>query len=313
MRLTKQGRGVSSPAHAAPRLLVQPRLRSRGGFTLVEILVVVAILALLTALTAGGVQSVRIAQMKRTTDTTVGKCQTGVDTQVKAISDQIVKERANRNARSKDFDTFVGYCDGDEDRAAALLTYCRLRQAFPQTATELASGGFSIGSVGFPRPQAFAPLAGINGPAEHVAAAVLYVALSKRTLAGNEFAGEGTAGAEMDITLNGISCRVYKDAWANPITFQRFAQSAELNTPDYANAKTGLLDPFDPLGKLAGNWTNKAAIEASFGGAGFFNNQNRAFVVYSAGQNQQYNGLVPGTDDILGYRLRKIGARGAKQ
>jgi len=287
--------------------------RPIDGFTLIELLVVIAILAVLTALVSGGVQSVRIAQMRRTSETTVAKLQEGIDNQVRAIVDQVLKERAHRAQRTRDFEALVPYCDNDEDRAAALLTYCRLRQAFPQTATELASPGFSIGGVPFPRPVAFASIAGINGPPEHVAAAVLYVALSKRSIAGGEFAGESTAGAEMDLNLNGINCRVYKDAWGVPITFARFAQSAELNSPEFANVKTGLLDPFDPKGKLAGNWSNKAVTEASFGGPGFFNNQNRAIVVYSAGRNRQYNGVVTPFDDILGYRLRKIGAKGAKQ
>lgn len=287
--------------------------RRREGFTLIELLTVVAIMAVLAALITGGAQAVRTAQKVRTSETTVAKLQEGVDAQVKMIVDQVIKERANRNLRSAEFTALLPYCDGDEDRTAALLTYCRLRQAFPVTAAELGNpAGFTIGGVPFRRPAAFAVLQGVNGPPEQVAAAALYIALSKRSLAGGEFSGEGTVGAEMDLTLNGISCRVYKDAWGEPITLLRFYQSAELDSPEYANTKTPHRDPFDPLGKLAANWSHKTDAEGVLGLT--FNDRNRALVVLSAGKNKAFDTLTGPLmlDDILGYRLRKIGARGAK-
>ena len=289
---------------------------ARRGFTLIELLVVLAIMVVLASLIMAAVQKVRVSRMVRDSESTVVKCQSGVDYHVKAINDQVALDARNR---TDDFRRLTAYCDGDEARAAALLTYCRIKQAFPQSAAEVANAaGFNLGGVSFPRSPAFASLQGITGTPDQVSAALLYAALANRTIQGTTFGSDdGLGGSQADINLGG-SRRVYVDAWRTPIALRRWHQSGELDRAPYAPSGP-LRNPFDPAGKLA-NWTppnpapnNRTNAEnALWAGAPFprfaFTSSNTSLVVYSAGNNGTYDNLTG--DDILGYRLRAIGGRG---
>jgi prepilin-type N-terminal cleavage/methylation domain-containing protein len=286
--------------------------RARRGFTLIELLVVIAIIALLTALLMAGVQSVRGGRDIRNTEGHIVKIQNAVDSQITAITTNVARER---NDKSADYQQLVLFCE-DQDRAEALLLYCRIKQAFPQSAAEVAAPNFIVGGVNFPRPAAFTPKANINGNADQVAAALLYVAVTERSLQGYTFP-VGEVITATDINLNGVSCRVFEDAWHHPISLRRFYSSTELDSPEYAPA-TGSKNPFDRTGKLAAAWTNRAtALSQLNQPAGIqpiqFTNPsnqivNQAMVVYSGGKNETYDNL--GGDDLLGFRLKSIGRKG---
>jgi prepilin-type N-terminal cleavage/methylation domain-containing protein len=280
----------------------------RAGFTLIELLVVLSIIAVLTSLTAAAVQRVRLQRIVKTSEDTVGKVQSALDNQVKVISDKVNRERLEK---SPDFSSLVAYCGNDEERAVALLLYCRLRQYLPETAAEVGAASFTVGGVVFRRPPAFDDLAGISGNADAVSAALLYAALSRRSVGGNTFASDdATAGAQMELPLNG-NRRVYKDGWDNPIAFRRYHRSAELDAAPYSQPADTTKDPLDPKGVLAGltgTWANKAAAESALGITFPVPTRNTVPTAYSFGLNKAPNG--PGGDDILGYKLRSIGAKG---
>jgi prepilin-type N-terminal cleavage/methylation domain-containing protein len=290
----------------------------RAGFTLIELLVVISIIVVLVGLSMAAYQRVRITQFRRTSEDIVSKIQTGIDNQVKIIADNVRREQMDK---STDYSTLLTWCDNDPDRAAAVLMYCRLRQNLPATSAELNAASFALGGVTFPRPPAFASLAGVSDPSpEKVSAAALYIALSQRTIGGNTFAvDDATAGAQLDISLIGVgNVRVFKDGWGNPIPFQRFYQSAELDAAPYVDAKLGAgaqvgKDTFDIRGKIS-TWsdaTKRGQVQSTLGIPAW--NRNTTVLVYSWGQNQVADAPLGVTDDIMGYRLRSIGAKGAKQ
>lgn len=293
----------------------------RPGFSLIEMLVAISIIALLFSLGGAAYQRIRIAQMVKTTEDVVNKVQGGVDDQVQVLADAA---RQGKIQRTPEFTGLLNYCGGDPDRAEALLLYCKVKQAFPQTLAELnarldppqqARFGFTVGGVNFERPPAFSKLAALPTtpnapPPDLVAAACLYAALTERTIGGKVFDSDaGTSGRHLDTAVNGTPVRVYRDAWDHPVSFVRFHQSAELDRAPYAREQSVFKNPFDPLGKLAQAWPNKTDAETRLGTA--FNNRNKALLVYSVGRNGVLNNFD--LDDVLGYKLRSAGARGAKQ
>ncbi|WP_439621755.1 type II secretion system protein [Gemmata sp.] len=285
----------------------------RTAFTLVELLVVISIIALLLSLSTAAYQRVRITQMVRTSEDVVVKVQMGLDNQVKIIADK-VRQEALPATRSQDFTDLKPFCDNDDDRTAAVLMYCRLRQNFPQTAAEVSAGSFTVGPVTFRRPTAFNSLATItDGSTDKVSAAVLFAALSGQSLGGNTFAADDAlSGAQLDIPVTGATggnARVFKDGWGNPIGFKRFYQSDELDAPPYSDAKLGIgaKDHFDPRYKIY-NWgptvANKTTLQTTLGFSSW--GRNTTVTAYSWGLDKTANTA----DDILGYRLRSIGAKG---
>lgn len=307
--------------------------RTRGGFTLVELLVVLGIIVVLVALSTAAVQRYRISQQVRSSEDIVLKLQHALDNQMEQIVAQVGKDRRSQTPQ---FTAMVSFCGGDADRAEALLCYCRLRQAFPQTAAELNQASFTLGGVTFTRPKHFDQLAGVatSNDVHDVSAAILYLLASQTGTGGATFSGQATEGAETEIPLAGLNqpVRVYKDAFNLRVGFYRFGTNQEMQVPPYVNPKPGAAskDPFDPLSKLYNGgleWINGQLNRTTAQQVLFVNNgdpanatgfslANRGPVVYSAGKNKRYeqlnNSPNPDGDDLLGYRLRQLGARGYK-
>jgi prepilin-type N-terminal cleavage/methylation domain-containing protein len=268
--------------------------RTKSGFSLIELLLVLSILAILAGLALSGIRYVRVRQQNRVTEQTLFKLQEALDQLVKATTEQVRRERITR---SNVFTSLLSYCGNDEDRAEALLLNCRLRHTFPVTFAEArsnltipAAGPAAGSAINWPPHTVYADLPASGGPPEQESAVLLHKALSHLGIGGANFASDDVLGSAQTDTPLG---RAFVDAWGPrdaqgnfvPIRLRRFDTATPLPFP--------FADPLpftDPLNKLA--QINISPI--------------RLITVQSAGPNRKYDD----SDDIWGYRLRQLGARG---
>jgi prepilin-type N-terminal cleavage/methylation domain-containing protein len=268
--------------------------RRCGGFTLVELLTVVAILALLAAIATAAFLRVRGSETERASNATLQKLKAGLDKRWKAILDDAAED-SNKGRIPVDVLTFAG---GDKDRARVIWTYYKLKNEFPTTIAEacnpvrvpdltnLAGPGIvvlqpkAVFVEGFRKqiqpPVTVAPnLQGIGSAQWKVeSAACFYWALSATAVRGETFDADGTTqqaglAEPLKVAYTGspsapneptITPQVFKDAWGNPVAFLRQGYTAELNGPPYARTGAGTnRDPIDPTARLltpSGTWTS---------------------------------------------------------
>jgi prepilin-type N-terminal cleavage/methylation domain-containing protein len=303
------------------RLISRPS--HRAGFTLIELMTVIGIIAIMVALVAGGIGRVRTNQQTSAAEQTVNKIQIALEQQWKAVLDQCKQDRLKN---TQNFSKVVTFC-GDADRAESLWTYLNLKREFPQTFAEATSpitliDPVSGNQVTLAARQTFASAASPSGlSAANEAAVLLYLNLSEKGNRGMNFmADDVTTGAQGKVG----NFRVFADPWGTPITFLRFANfSPELQNPPFTT--TNVADMLDPLGKLANAttpaWPGAASQAVALkvinqGGASpaVAFGQNKIITVISFGPNQSFENdplgtAGAGTDDLYGYRLRKLGQK----
>lgn len=279
--------------------------RTRRGFSLIELLTVIAILGVLSAIFVGVLVSVRGDAAQRGTKETLDKIHAALDQQVKMIADKAKKDRQNK---VPEFMSLIGFCNGDEERAEALWVHINIRRQFPQTFAEATSPVNIVGLGSYPANPAFRNATGAI-PADQQAAVLLYMSLSELS--------RGDGGVNTDqfspSDLPNTNFRVIRDAWGTHIAFVRFAMNVELQQPTFAPVG-GIRDPFDPRAKLASTtWTNRTAAETGLGftAGALFNGQNKVLTAWSAGPNRVFDTIANalGSDDVLGYRVRKLGTK----
>ncbi|MFL5329641.1 MAG: type II secretion system protein [Gemmataceae bacterium] len=122
---------------------------SRRGITLIELLIVIAIVSMLTALTAGAVFRVRESQEKGFTETTLRKLATVLDQHWKAVGDGAKKEYDSLPADVKQ--NLITLADNSttapkphprrDDRARLLYVKFRLKQEFPISFAQVLTQG----------------------------------------------------------------------------------------------------------------------------------------------------------------------------
>jgi hypothetical protein len=300
-------------------------------------MVVLGIIGVLVALSIGAVMRIQTVQQIRSSSDVVEKVQVAVDNQYKAL---IAQAQTDMRNQSQDATALINYFNGDTDSALALLTYCRVRQSFPQTFAEvqtlptvLVNGQnipyFTVGGAFFQLKSQFAPFANAatmpstNLTPSQQSAALLYAAVAQTGAGGSTFASdEALTSAHFDFQVPGsVTIHVYKDAWNQPIGYCRFGTNSELQNPPYANttippgATIPYIDPLDPAGKLY-NWANNSgaaskAQATTFAATLFLNNgdlanatwfdaSNRRPVVYSTGYNLLYESLNNTTNTTPG-------------
>ena len=240
--------------------------RQRPGFTLIELLVVITIIAILIAFSFGGVMRVRTSQQVRSSEDIVEKVQLAVDNQYKAITAQAYKEISG-GGTTPEAQSLINYMGGDTDAAQALLTYCRIRQNFPQTFAEvqLAPNGtlltttvpngpavtyFTIpgsGAYFFTKSNflPFASMAATNLTPSQQSAALLYAAVADTGTGGITFDAVATNTAHFDFTPKGGGTTIhsYKDAFNQPIGFCRFGTNVELQVTNAGQTINGVTYP----------------------------------------------------------------------
>ena len=318
-------------------MIYAPRARRRG-FTFVELLVVIAIISVLAALVTAGVTRVRASQMTKSTEQALTKLSLGFDQQWKATLDQ-----ARDDGRQGKIPVGVqAWCNNDRDRATALWAYTLLRLEFPQTFHE-ARTPVVLGTAVIPPKQTFASVPDVlptNLTEYRLQSAVLfYLIMSERGGRGMVFSADDVASG--DVTFSAGTFRVFKDAWGNPICFERFTASPDANqAPTYAKSfmpRPGIstIDVIDQMARLADkqSWdpttqppndkktlSEQAVLPpAPPGGAtgltpaGFYTfniGQNRMPAMISFGPNKNPDADPISGDDIYSYRLRRPGSPG---
>lgn len=307
---------------AAPSIAVTGR---RRAFTLVEILVVIAIIVLLVALTSAALSKAVEGQRNRTTKEQLTKLQQSLDAEYDAVVEQCRADQRKPNGIPPEI---VNYADGDRDRALAIWMACQTQRQFPQSFAEARTGTQVTDEIPPPNGpnvlfvlqphQAFREVGGVgssaNPPAPHPdeSAVLLYMILANKSASGGgalaSAADELTQGRQ--VTIGGKPFTAFADAWGNSIGFRRWfgadpndAAGAEVQTPEYYGS-TNAFNPanFDPLDNrnLILGWPNTAKRNA-IGGYFQFNGRNRLPTVYSSGKDQ----TLGTPDDMYGFRLKR--------
>lgn len=300
--------------------------RRRSAITLIELLTVIAIIAILGAMVAGAIHRVIGSQQLKRTEATVKKTQGGFETQWKAAIDDAKEEIKNGRVSklpSGAVNPLLAQVGGDRDIANALYIKMRLKIEFPQTFNEARNPG--LAAYGLQAKGVYtneltgalaSPAAGSGTPQEE-SAVLLFLALSQ-TRRGATLNADEMGGTVKVLRVGGRDFKVIADAWGNPISFQRWAQDAwaagniidELSNPPYAPAGSNNYpsninkDTTDPYGKLKGSFANKATFVNLL--ADPMTGHNRGPVLRSWGPDRIFNT----NDDIMGYRLMKEGQLG---
>jgi type II secretory pathway pseudopilin PulG len=317
----------------------------RGGFTLLEMVVVLGIIMLLTALTLGAVFRVREQQLEKNTNTHLQKLYIGFMQQWDATRDQVAKEPIPQPIKDMTRNANGQY---DVDRARAIYMKLRLRQEFPHNSGEVMDS-FSLTMNGqtasfTPRPYLATPFIGVQGiwwtNSDPDNAAMFYLIMT-----------QGKGGATFDVsnvcptgTVNVAlqaggtkSMKCFVDEWGSPIVFRRQVDDdnlpliAEFNQSPFvspAQMQSGNCDPDDPYGRLRlpkNQWWTEPQIgngrdlfwnylsQPNQNKRPFiidaFDGKNRGPTVFSAGKDRVYY-YIPfqGFDDNLyAHRIQQAG------
>jgi prepilin-type N-terminal cleavage/methylation domain-containing protein len=305
-------------------------LPRRGGFTLVELLVVIAIIAVLAALVAGTAFTVIEGQRASRTEDTMRN----LDKMLHQHWHKVVEDAKGEQPS----DATLALANNDTTLAQVLWVKFRLMEAFPQSFAEINNPWvYSNPGAG---NAAYIPLAmrkyndsykkGIAAmSASHQpgteSASCLYLIL--RVNRGSQLDEQNLAQFIGDTDGDGVKELI--DGWGNPLTFIRFpigtttttspvmtaALLAEINTLNPAKTTArgkNSGDPDDPDGVLQqNNWFNTGS------GKFFTANVHKVSatqpyftpVIISNGRDGILNSPAGSPDDIYSWRLR-IGAKG---
>jgi prepilin-type N-terminal cleavage/methylation domain-containing protein len=274
----------------------------RPGFTLIELLVVIAIIGVLASLTISGVMTLREAQIKTFTETSVQKLASALDQQWKAALDQI------RDDMDKNLPLWATQMAGGEPRRAqAIYLKARLKQEFPVT--------FDVAQNPVPGALTYKPaykhaIGGTTsaGNQEWESAALLYLTLTQARRGMAAFSPD-----ELDpsaIKTEG-KFKIFVDSWGKPLRYYIFPID---------NAELVGADPQDPQNTFQLGWSSgRPLFEKTVHKLPASGSRQLIPVIASAGRDglwgldQHYMTVLnadEANDNIYSYRLRQFGARG---
>ena len=273
---------------------------SRAAFTLIELLIVIAIIALLVTLSVAAVFRTLASQQARATEATLEKVASVLDRQVKAVVDEAKGEAVPPSV-------FTQLAGNDARRARVIWIKLRLKQEFPTSYAEAhnPAPGYLAGKNAYKVLPAAA-----NDPATESSACLLLALTQSRR--GVTWDADQSLGAGCTRDTDGDGAREIIDAWGTALYFVRWPTTNPDLNPN--GLTPGINDNQDPDGLLSdpswvsgGNLFSQLCYPVAPGKS--YKDLNP--FVASCGSNKVREDNPPtGGDDLFSYRLRSLGSRG---
>jgi len=285
----------------------------RGAFTLTEILVVIAIIAVLAALTSYGVTAVVKGQRVNNTQSAMRTIQKVLNEHWAYVIAEAKKETGLEAAYSN-IDQLYGPDSTGGDRDRIIWIKWRLMEAFPRNYADVRSC-YAYANIPTPLRKNNATYVNIlnnnykalptNNPgSESAACLAMALSITRNGTSLNVDSLGSTNVADTD----GDGMAEFIDAWGNPLTFFRFpTDNAELQAKQPSHpggGKTVYADPIDPTGVLFQlDARGRKAFEANVHRLTFQNTPQPAYIVPTL--------VSSGPDGLLGLTVSPNSNAGA--
>jgi prepilin-type N-terminal cleavage/methylation domain-containing protein len=220
-------------------MCLTPRHIARSAFTLVELLIVIAIIAVLTALTTAAVVRFRHRGPAMATTTNLSKIKGALETQWKAVV-----SKATNDILPSNFLSYAQWVDPNitslvDPRARQRYVDLKLAQAFPTSFAEALdpTNGYASPPVW---AQPFAPYkaflknigitTGTTDPGQQAVCLMMALSIGPQNNQVTQEVLGGTA-ANLWTLNNGKQTYACMDAWGQPMLFSRYTRQNPTNSP----------------------------------------------------------------------------------
>jgi prepilin-type N-terminal cleavage/methylation domain-containing protein len=225
----------------------------RPGFTLIELMIVLAIIGIIVSLAASATMQVITRQKAANTELTIQKVNDALKTHWRAVIEQARTEQIpdNNNIYSSLIAMAGGPSDPDSVRRARVIWIkLRLKQQFPMNFKE----ALTPNPLLVPAPvfvQALQGKPSFSEPQIYESSVCLLLALSQGRKGAAAFDQDRLASTEMADagTFNSVmtGLKAIIDGWGRPLVFYRWPIRGEVGASDPNPTHNGKLDPNRPL------------------------------------------------------------------